>query len=63
VAGELEQSVSRTLAEALDAGAVARGLLEQPERAAPELERLQEQTKRALAQMRRIITELRPSRS
>ena len=63
VAGELDESVARTLAEVLDAGAAARGLLGEPQLAAPQLERLQEQTKQALAQMRRIITELRPSRS
>jgi signal transduction histidine kinase len=61
VAGELDASVARTLAEALDAATSARGLLDEPERAAPQLERLQDQTKQALAQMRRIITELRPS--
>jgi signal transduction histidine kinase len=63
VAGELDESVSRTLTSALDASAAARGLLDEPEQAAPQLERLQGQTKQALAQMRRIITELRPSRS
>jgi len=63
VAAELDQSVARTLAEALAAGTSARGLLDEPELAAPQLERLQEQTKQALAQMRRIITELRPSQS
>jgi signal transduction histidine kinase len=63
VAGELEDSVSRTLAQALDTSAAARGLLDAPELAAPQLERLQELTKQALAQMRRIITELRPHRS
>ncbi len=63
VAGELEQSVARTLASALEAGAAARELLDEPDRAAPLLERLQALTKEALAQMRRVITELRPSRS
>lgn len=63
VAGELDESVARTLAEALDTGVAARGLLDEPELAAPQLERLQELTQQALAQMRRIITELRPSRS
>jgi signal transduction histidine kinase len=69
VASELDASVAHTLAEALAAGAAARGLLRAPDLAAPvpgapelELERLQELTKQALAQMRRIITELRPSR-
>jgi signal transduction histidine kinase len=63
VAAELDESVARTLAEVLDAGTAARGLLDEPDLAAPQLERLQEQARQALAQMRRIITELRPSRS
>jgi signal transduction histidine kinase len=63
IAGELEQSVARTLACALEAGAAARELLDEPDRAAPQLERLQELTKEALEQMRRVITELRPSQS
>jgi signal transduction histidine kinase len=63
VARELEQSVSGTLADALGASASARGLLDEPELAAPRLERLQVLTRQALAQMRRIITELRPSQS
>jgi len=63
VAGELDESVSRTLALVLDASAAARGLLDEPDLAASQLERLQEHTKQALAQMRRIITELRPARS
>ena len=37
------------------------GWLDEPERAASELERLQELTKEALVQMRRVITELHPS--
>lgn len=61
VAGELEQSVTRTLVGVLEAGEAARERLAEPEHAAPELERLQAMTKEALAQMRRIITELRPS--
>ena len=61
VAGELEESVTRTLAGVLEASAAVRGLLDEPERAASELERLQELTKEALVQMRRVITELRPS--
>jgi signal transduction histidine kinase len=63
VAAELDESVARTLAEVLDASATARGLLDEPELAAPQLERLQELSQQALAQMRRIISELRPSRS
>lgn len=63
VAGELQESVARTLAEALAASTAARGLVDEPELAAAQLERLQEQTKRALAEMRRIITELRPTAS
>lgn len=63
VAGELERSVAQTLTSALEVGAAARERLDEPDRAAPQLERLQELTKQALAQMRRVITELRPSQS
>jgi signal transduction histidine kinase len=63
VAAELNASVSGTLEEALEAGVAARAALARPEKAAPQLERLQELTKQALAQMRRIITELRPTQS
>jgi signal transduction histidine kinase len=61
VAAELDRSVAQTLASALTAGAEARRLLNEPELAAPELERLQVLTKQALAQMRTVITELRPT--
>ena len=61
VARDLEQSVTRTLASALEASAAARELLAEPAQAGPQLERLQELTTQALAQMRRVITELRPS--
>lgn len=61
VARDLEQSVTRTLGSALEASAAARDLLEEPAAAAPQLERLQESTTQALSQMRRVITELRPS--
>jgi signal transduction histidine kinase len=63
VARELELSVSATLAAAVAASAAARGLLGRPEPARAQLERLQALAKQALAQMRRIIVELRPSRS
>jgi signal transduction histidine kinase len=63
LAGELELSVTQSLAGALEASAAARGLLDEPDKAAAQLERLQELTREALAQMRRVITELRPSRS
>ena len=61
VARDLEQSVTRTLGSALEASAAARELLAEPAKAGPRLERLQELTTQALAQMRRVITELRPS--
>jgi signal transduction histidine kinase len=63
VARELDRSVAQTLARALAACAEAGRLLGEPELAAPELERLQGLTKEALAQMRRVITELRPTQS
>ncbi len=62
VAQELERSVSGTLAAAVAASAAARGALGRPELARAQLERLQALTTQALAQMRRIITELRPAR-
>ena len=61
VAGELGGSVAQAVASALDASAAARGLLAEPDQAALQLERLQAQAKEALAEMRRIITELRPA--
>lgn len=61
VAHDLGESVAGTLRDALGVSAAARGRLAEPEVAALELERLQELTKEALAQMRRAITELRPS--
>ena len=60
VARELEESVTGTLARVLEAGAAARAHLDEPAEAQVRLERLQELTKLALAQMRRVITELRP---
>jgi signal transduction histidine kinase len=60
LARELQESVSRTLGRALDAGAAAREALGDPRAAAPHLERLQALAQEALAQMRRIIAELRP---
>ena len=61
VAGELGGSVAQAVASALDASAAARGLLAEPEQAVLQLERLQAQAKEALAEMRRVITELRPA--
>jgi len=63
VAAELEESVTRTLTGVLAASAAAQDRLDEPGSAAPELERLQELTKDALAQMRRVITELRPTQT
>ena len=63
VARKLEESVTGTLASVLEVGAAAREQLDEPEEIAPQLARLQELTKQALAQMRRIITELRPSQT
>jgi signal transduction histidine kinase len=61
VAAELEESVTRTLTDVLASSAAAQDRLDEPGGAGPELERLQELTKEALAQMRRVITELRPT--
>ena len=60
LARELQASVSGTLASALQAGAAARASLDDPDVAASQLERLQALAQEALAQMRRIIGELRP---
>ena len=60
LARELQASVSGTLAGALEASAATRASLDDPDRAASQLERLQALTQQALAQMRRIIGELRP---
>jgi signal transduction histidine kinase len=60
VARELEESVTGTLASVLEASAAARERLGEPAEARTRLERLQELTQLALAQMRRVITELRP---
>ena len=60
VARHLEDSVMGTLTDVLEASAAARGRLGEPE-AIAQLERLQEMTKQALVQMRRVITELRPT--
>ncbi len=60
LARELQGSVSGTLASALEVSAAARASLPDPTGAAPQLERLQALTQHALAQMRRIIGELRP---
>ena len=57
----LQESVSATLASALEAGASARELLDDRAAAARALERLQALAQQALAQMRAIIEELRPS--
>jgi len=61
LARELQESVSGTLTSALSASAEARELLDDPAAAAARLERLQTLAQQALAQMRRIITELRPA--
>jgi len=61
LADELQESVSGTLARARSAAAAARGSLDDPGEAAAQLERLQTLTQQALAQMRRIITDLRPA--
>ena len=53
--------MSGTLTSALEASAAARRRLDDPEAAARQLERLQALTQQALAQMRRIIGELRPA--
>jgi signal transduction histidine kinase len=60
LARELQASVSGTLASALEASAATRASLADPDGAASQLERLQALTQEALAQMRRIIGELRP---
>ena len=66
LAGELQASVSTTLGEALTASAAARARLADATGgagagdAAEHLERLEALTQQALAQMRRIIAELRP---
>ena len=60
LARELQSSVSGTLAIALEASAAARASLHDPDRRRSQLERLQAMTQQALAQMRRIIGELRP---
>ena len=61
LARELQESVSETLASVLSVSASARELLNDPDAAALKLERLQALTQQALAQMRRIIAELRPA--
>jgi two-component system, NarL family, sensor kinase len=61
LARELEESVSGELTSALEASAAARGGLDDAEAATAHLERLQTLAQEALAQMRRIITELRPA--
>ena len=60
LARELQESVSDTLASVLNVSASARELLDDPDAAALKLEHLQALTQQALAQMRRIISELRP---
>ena len=62
LARQLEASVSATLAEARSTAAAARGLGDAGEAAAA-LERLQTLSQQALAQMRRVIIELRPAPS
>jgi signal transduction histidine kinase len=61
VARELEESVSRTLSDVLAVARSTQRLRDKPDEAGPELERLQALTQQALAQMRRIIAELRPA--
>lgn len=61
VARELDESVSRTLSDVLTVACSAQSLLDHPDEAGPMIERLQTLTQEALAQMRRIIAELRPS--
>ena len=63
LARELQASVSGTLAGALEASAATRASLDDPDAATSQLERLQALTQQALAQMRRIIAELRPPAS
>jgi signal transduction histidine kinase len=63
LARELRDSVSGTLANVLAASAATRQSLDDPESAAEQLERLQALTQQALAQMREIISELRPAAS
>jgi signal transduction histidine kinase len=60
VARELEESVSTTLSDVLSVTAAAQRALDEPRRATAELERLRTLTQQALAQMRSVITELRP---
>ncbi|OPZ41946.1 MAG: hypothetical protein BWY94_02271 [Actinobacteria bacterium ADurb.BinA094] len=61
VAHELEQSVTRTLAAVVEGAGAAQARLGSPDATAPMLERLRELTAEALAQMRRVIAELRPA--
>ena len=60
VARDLDESVSRTLSDVLEVARSTRHLGDKRDEVAPELERLQALTQQALAQMRRIIAELRP---
>jgi signal transduction histidine kinase len=60
VAQALEASVSTTLDDALAAARAAREARGAPQEASALLERLQALTQEALAQMRRVIAELRP---
>ena len=60
VALGLEASVSATLDEVLDTARAVRDARGEPEEASGLLERLQALAQQALAQMRRVIAELRP---
>jgi signal transduction histidine kinase len=61
VARELQISVSTTLGEALAATQAVREARDAPDEASALLERLQALAQQALAQMRRVIAELRPA--
>jgi signal transduction histidine kinase len=60
VAQDLEASVSTTLGEVLATTRTVKGVQDAPAEAGALLERLQALTQQALAQMRRVIAELRP---
>ncbi len=61
LARELQESVSQTLSAILSVTGAAGEVLDHPDRAGGQLEHLQALTQQALAQMRAIISELRPA--